>query len=133
MSYCPECGVDHHIADREAEKIADREVMLARIGADKEIKIAQINAGAVKELAETENALRTEHAEGITEGMETVLAAAGGGGQAEEPGDVPPVVVEAPAEEPAEEPGPDMEPPIVETPSPRSSSSDRGWFAGYRH
>jgi hypothetical protein len=131
--FCPECGADHHVADRAAEAAADREVTLAKIEADKEIKIEQIRAGAARDLAEVDNALKTERAEGIAEGMETALDAATGGAQAEEPGEPgEPVIVETP---PAEEPAPtvpDMAPPeVIETSSPSSRSSGGGWWDGY--
>lgn len=130
--FCPECGVDHHTADRIAEAAADREVTLAKIQADRDIKIAQITAHSAAELAETDNALKTERAEGIAEGMETALDAATGGAQAEEPGEPgAPIVVESPAAEEPEAPAADMAPPeVVETSSPRSSSSG-GWWDGY--
>lgn len=131
--FCPECGADHHVADRAAEAAADREVTLAKIQADRDIKIAQITAHSAAELAETDNALRTERAEGVAEGMETALDAATGGAQAEEPGEpgTPIVVESAPPEEP-EPIAPDMAPPIVETSSPSpSSGSAGGWWDGY--
>lgn len=129
--FCTECGADHHIADRAAEAAADREVTMLKIQADRDIKIAQINARSAAELAETDNALRTEHAEGVAEGMGTALDAATGGAQAEEPGEPgAPIMIESPPEEP-EAPAPDMAPPeVVETSSPRSSSGG-GWWDGY--
>jgi len=133
--FCPECGADHHVADRAAEAAADREVTLAKIQADRDIKIAQITAHSAAELAETDNALKTERAEGIAEGMETALEVAGGVGQAEEPGEPgEPIVVEAPAAEEPEPAAPDMAPPeVIETSSPSSSSrsSGGGWWDGY--
>jgi hypothetical protein len=133
--FCPECGTDHHVADRAAEAAADREVTLAKIEADKVIKVEQIRAGAARDLAETDNALSTARAEGVAEGMETVIDAGAGVDQAAEPGEPgEPIVVEAPAAEP-EPAAAELEPPIVETSSssPSSgSSSSSGWWAGYR-
>lgn len=131
--FCPECGSDHHVADRAAEAAADREVTLAKIAADRDIKIAQITAHAAAEVAETDNALSTARAEGIAEGMETVIDAGAVDGQAEElaePG--APIVLEEPPAEP-EPAAADMAPPeVIETSSPSSSSSSAGgWWDGY--
>jgi hypothetical protein len=132
--FCPECGTDHHVADRAAEAAADREVTLAKIQADRDIKIAQITANSAAALAETENALEVAHAEGKVEGMETVIdSAAVGDGQAPELGEPgEPIVVESPAE-PVAEPEPDLAPPVVDTSSsPSSRSSSNNWWAGYK-
>lgn len=132
--FCPECGADHHIADRAEEAAADREVTLAKITADRDIKIAQINASVTRDVAETENALDTAHAEGVAEGMETALGSAAVDGQADElgePGD--PVVLEVAPPEPEPEPEPDLAPPeLAGTSSPSSSSRSSGWWSGYR-
>jgi hypothetical protein len=131
--FCPECGTDHHVADRAAEAAADREVTLAKIAADRDIKIAQIGAHSAAELAETDNALEVARAAGKVEGMETVIESGAGDGQADELGEPgEPIVVETPAAEP-EPAAAELEPPIVETSSPSSSpSSSSGWWAGYR-
>lgn len=130
--YCPECGVDHHASERE-EKLAEQTaVTLAKIEANKAVEIERIRAGAARDLAEVDNALKTEHAEGIAEGMETALEAAAGGAAApEEPGE--PVIVQAPEEEPEiAEPEPELAPPPAEPSTPASSSSESsGWWAGY--
>lgn len=128
--FCPECGIDHHIADREEVAAADRQIALAKIEADRDIKIAQISAGAAKELAETDNALQTARAKGQAEGMETVLGELGGGGGDQVP-DAEPEPIEIPEPEPAPDPPADLEPPIVETSRPSSSGSSSGWWAGY--
>lgn len=130
--FCPECGTDHHVADRAAEAAADREVTLAKIEADKTIKVEQIRAGAARELAETDNALTTARAEGIAEGMETVIDAGTGGDQAAELGDGAPIVVDAPAAEPEPEPEPELAPPVAPSSPSSSPSSSAGWWAGYR-
>jgi hypothetical protein len=132
--FCPECGTDHHVADRAAEAAADREVTLAKIEADKTIKVEQIRAGAARELAETDNALTTARAEGIAEGMETVIDAGTSGDQAAELGDGAPIMVDAPAAEPELA---DVEPELAPPPAPPSSpspssSSSAGWWAGDR-
>lgn len=130
--FCPECGADHHVADRAAEAAADREVTLAKIAADRDIRIAQITANSAAALAETENALEVAHAEGKVEGMETVIDSAAVDGQAPELGEPgAPIVVESESE-PVAEPEPDLAPPLVETSSPRSSSSSDGWWSGYK-
>jgi hypothetical protein len=134
MSFCPECGIDHHIADREAVAAADREVTLAKIHADRDIKIAQIGASSAAVLAETDNALEVARAEGKVEGMETVIESGGVDGQAAEPGGTgEPIVVESPAAEPVAELEPELAPPVIESSSPSSSSrsSGGGWWDGY--
>ena len=131
--FCPECGTDHHVADRAAEAAADREVTLAKISAERDVKIAQIEAGVRRDTAEAENALETARAEGIAEGMTTVVeTGAVVDGQAPEPGAGDPIVVEAPEAEAEPEADPEMMPPVVETPAPHSGKSASGWWAGYR-
>jgi hypothetical protein len=131
--YCPECGTDHHVADRIEQAELDRQVEIERIHANRDIKVAEIGARVAGTLAETENAIDTAKAEGIAEGMETALDAAAGGGQAAEPGDGAPIVVESPAAEPEpEEPeAPDMMPPVVDT-APSPGKKESGWWDGYR-
>ena len=130
--FCPECGVDHHAADRAAEAVADREVTLAKIHADRDIKIAQIAAHSAAELAETDNALQVERAKGQVEGMETVIESGAVGGQAAElPGTGEPIVVEPPEPEP-EPVEPELAPPVVESSSPSSGKGGGGgWWDGY--
>lgn len=130
--FCPECGADHHVADRAAEAAADREVTLAKINADRDVKIAQINASVARDVAETDNALETAHAEGVAEGMETVLTSAAVDGQAAELApDGAPIVVETSPPAPVAEPEPELAPPVVETsPSSPGSSRNSGWIIG---
>ena len=133
--FCPQCGVDHHAGEREAEAVADREVTLAKIQADRDIKIAQITANTARDVAETENAIDTARAEGVAEGMETALGSAAVDGQGAEPGGEPIIVETAePEPEPEAEPGPDadMVPPVIETPEPRRRGGGGGWWDGYR-
>jgi len=59
--FCPECGVDHHAADREATAAVDREVEIARINAKRDVDVARIGARmnreeleAAEEIAETQ-------------------------------------------------------------------------------
>jgi hypothetical protein len=129
--YCPECGADHHASERE-EKLAEQTaVTLAKIEAGKAVEIERIRAGAARDLAEVDNALKTEHAEGIAEGMETALEAAAGGAQApEEPGE--PIIVEAPEEPELGEPEPELAPPPAEPSTPASSERESGWWSGYQ-
>lgn len=132
--FCSECGIDHHVADRQAEAAADREVTLAKIQADRDIKIAQITANSAAALAETDNALEVARAEGQVEGMETVIQSGAVEGQAPEPGEPgEPIVVTAPDPEPVAEPEPDFMPPMAESTSrPASSrSGSSGWWDGY--
>lgn len=131
--FCPECGADHHVADRAAEAAADREVTIEKIHADRDIRIAQIEANVRRDVAETENALETAHAEGVAEGMQTVVDAATGDGQAPELApDGAPIIVDAAAAAPEPEPEPALAPPVVEpSPSSSSRSGGNGWWSGY--
>ena len=131
MSYCPECGVDHHAADRIAEQAADREVTLAKIHADRDIKIAQIGANVTRDTADVDQAAELARAEGKAEGMETAIDGAAVD-QAPELGDGAPIVVDAPAAEPELEAEPELAPPPAPPSSPSSPSSSAGWWAGYR-
>jgi cell envelope opacity-associated protein A len=77
--FCPECGTDHHLAERlerEAEKTeTDREIELARINAKRDVEIARITAGAAKDVADAEATEEVAHAEGVVDGMHEVLEA----------------------------------------------------------
>lgn len=131
MSFCPDCGMDHHIADREVAAAADREVEITRLNTRRDIEVARITANAAKDISETEAETGTARAEGQVEGMETVLETISGGGEAGEGGE-PPVIVEAPDPEPEPEPDPDVAPPPADpAPAPRGNKS-RGWWDGYR-
>lgn len=114
--YCPECGLDHHAAERaeaeEVQRIADREVEIERLRTKRDIEVARITAGAAKDIAEEEAGADLAHAEGRAEGMEDVIDAVAGGGNDEPPAEPEPLVIDAP------EPGPavddDAPPPAEE-------------------
>ena len=100
MSYCPECGVDHHAGERTG--IAD-EVRIAKINADRDIEVARISRGEFVKTAEI--AAETDV---ITTELETAAAvevaaelADGGAPAAEEP-ETQAIVVEGPPAEPSE-------------------------------
>lgn len=130
--FCPQCGIDHHAAERIEEQAADREVTLAKINADRDVKIAQINASVTRDTAEIENTIDLARAEGKTAGMETVLENSAVDGQADQLGDGAPIIVESPAPGPEPEPEPELEPPVAPTTS-SSPSPGRGggWWDGY--
>jgi hypothetical protein len=134
--FCPECGVDHHAGEREAETAMDREVEIARINAKRDVEVARVTAGMVKDEAETaaeaEVAVATveaeagvEAAEAVADVLEDVVSP--------EPAETPPVVVEAPAAPagPAEpEPAEEVEPPPVHEHRENSGYGNSGWFSG---
>ncbi len=78
--FCPDCGIDHHAAERtEADAVkaeADRAVEIARLETKRDIEVARINAGAATAISETEAEADVARAEGIAEGMENVIDAA---------------------------------------------------------
>ena len=82
MSFCAECGIDHHAGDPgEVEAAADREVEIERLRTKRDIEVARITASAAKDISETEAETGTARAEGQVEGMETVLETISGGGE----------------------------------------------------
>lgn len=112
--FCPECGLDHHMAERaereETERAADREVEIERLRTKRDIEVARIQANAAEHIAEDEAAVDVAHAEGEADGMRDVLDAIGGGDAEPEPEpEGAPIVVE-----PEPEPEPDMVPPETE-------------------
>lgn len=114
--FCPECGADHHAAERaereEAERAADREVEIERLRTKRDIEVARIQASAAKDIAEEEADADLARAEGRAEGMTEVIEAAAPESAPEPPEDEGPVVVMDDAEV-AEEPD-DGAPPIRE-------------------
>lgn len=130
MSFCPDCGIDHHAGDREIEAAADREVEIERLRTKRDIEVARITASAAKDISETEAETGTARAEGQVEGMETVLETISGG-EPDDGGD-PPVIVEAPGPEPETEPGPDVAPPPEEPAAVPRENKGNGWWDGYR-
>jgi hypothetical protein len=108
--FCPECGIDHHAAERaereEAGHAADREVELARINRAADVKIAEIQARAASTIAETEAESDVAHAEGVAEGMREVIETV------------------APEPEPAPAPAPEAEPIVINAPEAVADASD---------
>lgn len=129
--YCPECGIDHHAADRAEEQAADRAVELARIEANRDITIAKINASVTRDTADVDQAAALAHAEGEAEGMQTALEGGAGVDQAPDVNGAP-IVVESPEPEPAPEPEPELAPPPAPPSSPEPGSRGSGWWSGYR-
>ncbi len=126
--FCPECGAAAAVADDAAAAVS-AEVEIARINANRDIKLAQINAGVVKEVAETEAAAEVAHADGVVDGIDKVLDAVGG-----DQGDGPPIVL--PPAEPEAEPEPEPEPelplpPVADTPEPEPNNRGGGWWDNY--
>src|SRR6266702_6029225 len=103
--FCPECGIDHHVAARaEADAVkaeTDRAVEIARLETKRDIEVDRITAGAATSISETEAEADVARAEGIAEGMENVIDAATPDAPAPE-GD--PIVITGPAPEPEPEP-----------------------------
>lgn len=122
--YCPECGADHHAAERaereETERLADREVEIERLRTKRDIEVARIQASAAKDIAEEEADADLAHAEGIAEGMAEVIDAASPDPEPE-PEPVP-VIVDAPAEPEPEVPAP----PVTEESGHERRSRPRG-------
>jgi hypothetical protein len=136
MSFCTECGQDHHAGDREETAALDREVEIARINANRDVKVAQVTAGMVRETTETEagaavDIAETEAVAGVeaAEAVADVLADVVAPPEAEA---APPVIIDAPAAEPEL---PEVEPPPAAEHhgEPAESSSGYGnsaWFGG---
>lgn len=132
MKYCPDCGTPHECTteQRDADKT---EVTLARIAADRDIRIAEIGARVERHVADVEAEHSSEHAEGVTEGMTTVLEAVNGGGDLDDPdgdaGDPVVVTADADGDEDGEDADDDVAPPVVvPDPEPKAAS---GWWSGY--
>jgi hypothetical protein len=96
--YCPDCGVDHHAAERlerETEQAAvDRDIELARINAKRDVEIARLQAGAAADVAAAAAAEEVAHADGVVDGVRKVLETQQP--PAPEPEPEPPVVLNAP-------------------------------------
>lgn len=129
MRYCPDCGSPHECEGQETGR-EKAEVAIARLHTQRDIEVARINASAGVSIAETEAEHATEHAEGVVEGIETVMDAMTG---EDEPEAGEPIVVETePVTEAELEPGLDAPPPpeIPETGAPAGNKSS--WWSGYR-
>jgi len=134
MSYCPDCGVDHHAGEREETAALDREVEMERLRTKRDVEVARIQAGAVKDVTETEVDAEVEvaaiEAEAGVEAAEAVAYVLEEVVSPPEPEAAPVVVVDAPAEPAAPEGGEEAEPPPVHEPRGNSSYGNSGWFAG---
>jgi hypothetical protein len=107
MSFCPECGTDHHAGEHGRDgKTA--EVKIAEIEANRDIEVARIQRGEMRTMgelnAETDVAVAEIEAGADVAAAEataeTVAAVLDAGGETEPP----PVVIEAPPAETDEEP-----------------------------
>lgn len=123
MHNCAECGIEHEAPEPEVvveeavdlEPVAEADVRVAEINADRDIKIAKIERGG----AEDEMAVRLAEVEGNLMGMREVLDALMNPPQPE----AAPVIIEEPAPAPEEE-----MPPREERHEPKVPSSKRGFF-----
>lgn len=92
--FCPECGADHHAAERaEVEAVketVDRDIEIERLRTKRDIEVARITAGAAERISEAEAEQEVAHAEGVVEGVEAVLSPA----VTEEPEDPEPEVID---------------------------------------
>lgn len=136
MSYCPDCGADHHAGDREAQAAADREIEIERLRTERDIKVARIQAGVQREELETVEAVAEVEAEAevasavaTAEVIGEVIATEAGAGDGQDDGD-PPVIVEV--TEPESDPGPEAPaPPELEPTEPETKKAP-GWWDAYR-
>ena len=67
MTFCTECGVDHHAGEREERTAVDREIELARINAKRDVDVARINARVDREGLETAEEIAEVEAEAAVE------------------------------------------------------------------
>ena len=131
-NYCHECGARLLAEDHpdETGKVTEAEVEIARIQANRDIRIAELAAReahaeteAAVEISESEAEVEAAHAEGVAEGIETVIDAANPETSEGEPATI---VVEAPAEE-AEESA--EVPPVIEPHEPPHREKNRNpWW-----
>ena len=124
MSFCVECGADHHAADREPEAAAEvvevhevtsAEVEIEKIRAEKEIKLAKIAAG----IADAERDQELAHERGKAEALESVITP-----DPEPQPDPEPIVINDVA--PEAEPEPTDLPPAEEHQEPQHRPKARG-------
>jgi hypothetical protein len=128
VSYCTECGQDHHPENSGGGKTA--EVRIAEINARRDIEVARIQRGEVRQ--ETEAAIEMTEIE--TEGQVAVAAElAEAIAEADAPEAEPepePVVVTQDVGEP-EPPAEDLAPPEVEHHrEPAGAAKSRGFWPG---
>jgi hypothetical protein len=107
MSFCPECGTDHHAGERSGG-VGD-EVKIAKIRADAEVEIAKIQRGMVREETAAEVEVEEIRAEADVEVAGELAEALA---DAEPPAEEPPAEPEPVMVEP-EPDAPEMEPPVV--------------------
>jgi hypothetical protein len=129
MRYCERCGTGHE-CESDVQAAADREVAIEKLRTTRDIEVARINASAGVQVAETEAEHATQHAEGVVEGIETVLDAVSGetapDGDAVPEGE--PIVVET---APEAEPEPELDaPPPPEVVTETSSRNGKGGYWG---
>lgn len=123
--WCEDCGTPHECEVIDGEKA---DLAIARVWANRDIEVARLNAGAAKDIATVEAEHSAEHAEGVAEGMETVLDA----GQTEPEAEGGDIVVDTEAEgEPEAEPEAEAEPEVVEVPEPAQPKRG-GYWGAYR-
>lgn len=113
--FCPECGGDHHEGDRREKSIADREVEIARINAERDVNVARIQARIVRNeldtaevIAETEGEAQVETAAAEAAVLGEILNATGD----QEP--EPVIMNTATVPEPEPDPTDDAAPPPAE-------------------
>ena len=79
MTYCTECGQDHHAGEREEQTALDREVEMERLRTKRDVEVARIQAGVVRDTveieAETETEVAAVEAESGVEAAEAVADA----------------------------------------------------------
>ena len=133
MRYCPDCGDSHECTAQAASAEADARVRIAEIEARRDVRVAELRAQetrteaeAATEIAGSEAIVEAAAAEGVAEGLETVIDAASPDAPAET-GAEPVVIVEQPAGDGgdlAEEPPPVAE----ETREPVASRKSNPWW-----
>ena len=127
MSYCAECGTDHHAGERDNSG-RSAEVRIAEINAKRDVEVARIQRGEARAVTETE----AETAVAVTE-LETVAAVAVA--EATDPPEPDSsedgnqaIIVEGPPAEPAEDAEPDALAPKEEhLPDPAAKTSRGYW------
>ena len=126
MTYCGECGVDHHAGERK-DSMGD-EVKIAKIRADAEVEIARIQRGEAKAVVQAETETEIAVTE-IAAAAAVEIAAETGPPETETEPETTAIVVEGPPAEIPEESEPTMSPAdessIPELAAPRKS---RGYW-----
>lgn len=133
--FCADCGTSHDCTAAAEGEVAGR-IRIAEIEANRDIAIARYASRTAETLGELEAEGGADHAEGVIDGMETVLEVIGGQGETDA-GE--PIVIDAgelgadgemEAEAEAELGEPDTAPPVVvDVPS---APSKGGYWDMYR-